>query len=157
MRYSKMFAPTLREVPAEAEIASHQLMLRAGLMRKVASGIYTYLPMGWRTMEKIDTIIREEMNRSGAQELLFPIVQPAELWQKSGRWDVYGDELWRVRDRHGRDFCLGPTHEEVITSLISNEVKSYKQLPLMLYQIQNKYRVERRPRFGLMRCREFVM
>ena len=157
MRYSKMFAPTLREVPAEAEIASHQLMLRAGLMRKVASGIYTYLPMGWRTMEKIDTIIREEMNRSGAQELLFPIVQPAELWQKSGRWDVYGDELWRVRDRHGRDFCLGPTHEEVITSLISNEVKSYKQLPLMLYQIQNKYRDERRPRFGLMRSREFVM
>ena len=157
MRYSKLFAPTLREVPAEAEIASHQLMLRAGMMRKVASGIYSYLPLGWRTLDKISDIVREEMDAAGAQELLFPIVQPAELWQSSGRWDVYGDEMWRVKDRHGRDFCLGPTHEEVATSLVLNEVKSYKQLPLMIYQIQNKYRDERRPRFGLMRSREFVM
>lgn len=157
MRYSNLFAPTLREVPAEAEIASHQLMLRAGLMRKVASGVYSYLPLGWRTIDKISDIVREEMNHAGAQELMFPIIQPAELWQKSGRWDVYGDELWRVKDRHGRDFCLGPTHEEVATNLILNEVKSYKQLPLMIYQIQNKYRDERRPRFGLMRGREFIM
>lgn len=157
MRYSNLFAPTLREVPAEAEIASHQLMLRAGLMRKVASGVYTYLPLGWRTIDKISDIVREEMNHASAQELMFPIIQPAELWQKSGRWDVYGDELWRVKDRHGRDFCLGPTHEEVATNLILNEVKSYKQLPLMIYQIQNKYRDERRPRFGLMRGREFIM
>lgn len=157
MRYSKLFAPTLREVPAEAEIASHKLMLRAGMMRKVASGIYSYLPLGWRTLDKISDIVREEMDAAGAQELLFPIVQPAELWQSSGRWDVYGDEMWRVKDRHGRDFCLGPTHEEVATNLVLNEVKSYKQLPLMIYQIQNKYRDERRPRFGLMRSREFVM
>ena len=157
MRYSKLFAPTLREVPAEAEIASHQLMLRAGMMRKVAFGIYTYLPLGWRTLDKISDIVREEMDAAGAQELLFPIVQPAELWQSSGRWDVYGDEMWRVKDRHGRDFCLGPTHEEVATGLVLNEVKSYKQLPLMIYQIQNKYRDERRPRFGLMRSREFIM
>ncbi|MEG2638494.1 MAG: proline--tRNA ligase, partial [Clostridiales bacterium] len=157
MRYSKMFAPTLREVPADAEIISHKLMLRSGMIRKVASGIYTYLPLGWRALNKVSNIVREEMDESGAQELMFPIVQPAELWQKSGRWDVYGDELWRVKDRHGRDFCLGPTHEEVIASLVAGEVKSHKQLPLMLYQIQNKYRDERRPRFGLMRGREFVM
>lgn len=157
MRYSKMFAPTLREVPAEAEIISHKLMLRSGMMRKVASGIYTYLPLGWRTIAKISDIIREEMDNSGAQELMFPIVQPAELWQKSGRWEVYGAELWRVKDRHGRDFCLGPTHEEVISSLVAGEVKSHKQLPLMLYQLQNKYRDERRPRFGLIRGREFIM
>lgn len=157
MKYSKLFAPTLREVPAEAEIASHQLMLRAGMMRKVASGVYTYLPLGWRTINKISDIVREEMNAANAQELMFPIIQPAELWQKSGRWDVYGDELWRVKDRHGRDFCLGPTHEEIVTSLVLNEINSYKQLPLMVYQIQNKYRDERRPRFGLMRSREFIM
>lgn len=157
MRYSKLLAPTLREVPAEAEIASHQLMLRAGMMRKVASGIYSYLPLGWKTIDKISDIVREEMNEAGAQEMMFPIVQPAELWQSSGRWAVYGDEMWRVKDRHDRDFCLGPTHEEVCTSLVLNEVKSYKQLPLMLYQIQNKYRDERRPRFGLMRSREFIM
>lgn len=157
MKYSNLFAPTLREVPAEAEIASHQLMLRAGMMRKVASGVYTYLPLGWRTIDKISDIIREEMNKAGAQELMFPIIQPAELWQKSGRWDVYGDELWRVKDRHDRDFCLGPTHEEVATSLVLSDVNSYKQLPLMIYQIQNKYRDERRPRFGLMRGREFIM
>lgn len=157
MKYSNLFAPTLREVPAEAEIASHQLMLRAGMMRKVASGVYTYLPLGWRTIDKISDIIREEMNKAGAQELMFPIIQPSELWQKSGRWDVYGDELWRVKDRHDRDFCLGPTHEEIATSLVLNDVNSYKQLPLMIYQIQNKYRDERRPRFGLMRGREFIM
>ncbi|HMM05345.1 MAG TPA: proline--tRNA ligase [Clostridiales bacterium] len=157
MRYSKLFAPTLREVPAEAEIASHQLMLRAGMMRKVASGVYTYLPLGWRTIEKISDIIRAEMNSAGGQELMFPIVQPAELWQKSGRWEVYGGELWRLKDRHDRDFCLGPTHEEIATSLILNDVNSYKQLPLLIYQIQNKYRDERRPRFGLMRGREFIM
>ena len=157
MRYSKMLAPTLREVPAEAEIASHQLMLRAGMMRKVASGIYSYLPLGWKTIDKISDIVREEMNDAGAQELMFPIVQPAELWQSSGRWDVYGAEMWRVKDRHNRDFCLGPTHEEVATSLISGEINSYKQLPMMIYQIQNKYRDERRPRFGLMRSREFIM
>ncbi len=157
MRYSKLFAPTLREVPAEAEIASHQLMLRAGMMRKVASGVYTYLPLGWRTIEKISDIIREEMDSAGGQELMFPIVQPAELWQKSGRWEVYGGELWRLKDRHGRDFCLGPTHEEIVTSLVLNDVNSYKQLPLIIYQIQNKYRDERRPRFGLMRSREFIM
>ena len=157
MKYSQLFAPTLREVPAEAEIVSHQLMLRAGMMRKVASGVYSYLPLGWRVIEKISGIVREEMNAAGAQELMFPIVQPAELWQSSGRWDVYGDEMWRVKDRHGRDFCLGPTHEEVATSLVMSEVSSYKQLPLMIYQIQNKYRDERRPRFGLMRGREFIM
>lgn len=157
MRYSKMLAPTLREVPAEAEIVSHKLMLRSGLMRKVASGVYTYLPLGWRTIGKISNIIREEMDNSGAQELMFPIVQPAELWQKSGRWDVYGDELWRVKDRHGRDFCLGPTHEEIVSSLMANEINSHKQLPMMVYQMQNKYRDERRPRFGLMRSREFIM
>ena len=137
-----MFAPTLREVPAEAEIASHQLMLRAGMMRKVASGIYSYLPLGWKTLKKIEDIVREEMDDAGAQELMFPIAQPAELWQSSGRWAVYGDEMWRVKDRHNRDFCLGPTHEEVCTSIVSNEVNSYKQLPLMVYQIQNKYRDE---------------
>lgn len=157
MKYSQMFVPTLREVPAEAEIASHQLMLRAGMMRKVASGIYTYLPLGWRTIKKIMAIIREEMDNSGAQELMFPIAMPAELWQQSGRWDVYGDELWRLQDRHGRDFCLGPTHEEAVTSLVGGDLKSYKQLPLMLYQVQDKFRDERRPRFGMMRSREFIM
>lgn len=157
MKYSKMFVPTLREVPAEAEIASHQLMLRAGLMRKVASGLYSYLPMGWRTIRKIEKIVDEEMTAAGAQELMFPMAQPAELWQASGRWDVYGDELWRVKDRHGRDFCLSPTAEEVATSTVMNDISSYKQLPLMIYQTQDKYRDERRPRFGLMRSREFIM
>ena len=157
MKYSSLFGPTLREVPAEAEIASHQLMLRAGMMRKVAGGFYTYLPLGWRTIKKIENIVREEMDNSGAQELMFPIAQPAELWQSSGRWAVYGDEMWRLKDRHGRDFCLGPTHEEVATATVMADVSSYKQLPLMIYQIQNKYRDERRPRFGLMRSREFIM
>lgn len=157
MKASKMFAPTLREVPAEAEIASHKLMLRAGMMRKAASGIYTYLPLAWRSLKKIETIIREEMDAAGGQELLMPALQPAEWWQESGRWDVYGKELWRVKDRHDRDFCLGPTHEEVITVTFRNDVRSYKQLPMRLYQIQTKFRDERRPRFGLMRGREFIM
>lgn len=157
MKASKMFAPTLREVPAEAEIASHKLMLRAGLMRKAASGIYTYLPLAWRSLKKIENIIREEMDAAGGQELLMPALQPAEWWRESGRWDVYGKELWRVKDRHDRDFCLGPTHEEVITVTFRNDVRSYKQLPMRLYQIQTKFRDERRPRFGLMRGREFIM
>lgn len=157
MKASKMLAPTLREVPAEAEIASHKLMLRAGMMRKVASGVYTYLPLAWRSIRKIEQIIREEMDAKGGQELLLPAVQPAEVWQESGRWGVYGAELWRVKDRNGRDFCLGPTHEEIISVTVRGEVRSYKQLPQLLYQIQTKYRDERRPRFGLMRSREFIM
>lgn len=157
MKASKMYAPTLREVPAEAEIASHQLMLRAGMLRKVASGIYSYLPLAWRTMKKIEDIIREEMDAADGQEILMPALQPAELWQSSGRWDVYGAELWRVKDRGERDFCLGPTHEEVITYHFKNDMRSYKQLPQRWYQIQTKFRDERRPRFGLMRGREFVM
>lgn len=157
MKASKMLAPTLREVPADAEISSHKLMLRAGMMRKVASGVYTYLPLAWRSIKKIENIIREEMDAKGSQELLMPAVQPAEIWQESGRWGVYGAELWRVKDRNGRDFCLGPTHEELISVTFRNDVRSYKQLPQMLYQIQTKYRDERRPRFGLMRSREFIM
>ncbi|HIU09653.1 MAG TPA: proline--tRNA ligase [Candidatus Avidehalobacter gallistercoris] len=157
MKASKMLAPTLREVPAEAEIISHKLMLRAGMMRKVASGVYTYLPLAWRSIRKIEQIIREEMDAKGGQELLMPAVQPAEIWQESGRWGVYGAELWRVKDRNGRDFCLGPTHEELISVTVRGDVRSYKQLPLLLYQIQTKYRDERRPRFGLMRSREFIM
>lgn len=157
MRLTALLAPTLRETPGEAEIASHQLMLRAGLMRKVASGIYTYLPLGHRVISKVERIIREEMDAAGAQELRLPIVQPAELWEETGRWAAYGDEMWRVRDRHGREFCLGPTHEEVITDLVRKEINSYRQLPLTLYQIQNKYRDEMRPRFGVMRAREFIM
>jgi len=157
MRASRLYAQTLRELPAEAEIASHQLMLRAGMLRKVAAGIYTYMPLSWRVMKKIMNIIREEMDAIDGQELFMPAVQPAELWQLSGRWDVYGAELWRVQDRHGRDFCLGPTHEEMITSHIKADIRSYKQLPLRPYQIQSKYRDERRPRFGLMRGREFLM
>lgn len=157
MRVSQLLNPTLREVPAEAEVISHQLMVRAGLIRKSASGFYTYLPLGLRVLRKIETIVREEMDAKGGQELLMPIMQPAELWKESGRWEVYGDELFRLKDRHNREFCLGPTHEEIITDLIRGEVRSYKQLPLLLYQIQNKYRDERRPRFGLMRGREFIM
>ncbi len=157
MRLSEYLVPTLREVPAEAEIVSHQLLLRAGFIRKAASGVYTYLPLAQRVLAKIKAIVREEMNRAGGQEILLPIIQPAELWLESGRWNVYGPELFRLKDRHGRDFCLGPTHEEIITELVKGEVRSYKQLPLLLYQIQNKYRDERRPRFGLMRGREFIM
>lgn len=157
MRVSKLYAPTLREVPAEAEVVSHQLMLRAGFMRKAAGGIYSYLPLAWRVLRKIENIVREEMDAKGSQELLMPIVQPAEIWQESGRWDVYGAEMFRLQDRHNRDFCLGPTHEEMVTTLIRGDVRSYRQLPLSVYQIQNKYRDERRPRFGLMRGREFIM
>ena len=157
MRATQLYAPTLREVPAEAEIASHQLMLRAGMLRKAAAGLYSYLPLSWRVMKKIENIIREEMDNIGGQELMMPILQPAEMWLSSGRWNVYGAEMWRIKDRGDRDFCLGPTHEEMITWLIKNDVRSYKQLPLRPYQIQNKYRDERRPRFGLMRSREFVM
>ena len=157
MRYTKYFIPTYREIPAEAEVISHQLMLKAGLIRKLTAGIYTYLPAGLRSIRKVENIIREEMNRAGAIELLMPAVQPAELWQESGRWDVYGKELLRFRDRHNREACLAPTHEEVITDLVRKEIRSYKQLPVNFYQIQTKFRDEIRPRFGLMRCREFIM
>ena len=157
MKATNLYAPTLREIPAEAELISHQLMYRAGFIRKSSGGMYSYLPLAWRTMKKIMKIIREEMDFAGGQEIMMPITQPAEIWKESGRWAVYGDEMMRLKDRHGREFALGPTHEEMITTLIRGEVKSYKQLPLMLYQIQNKYRDEIRPRFGLMRSREFVM
>ncbi|MDA8211951.1 MAG: proline--tRNA ligase [Clostridia bacterium] len=157
MRASQLLSPTLRETPAEAEVVSHQLLLRAGFIRKSAAGVYTYLPLAQRVIRKISDIVREEMERKGGQEITLPIIQPAELWLESGRWHVYGDELFRLKDRHGRDFALGPTHEEIITDLVRGEVHSYKQLPLLLYQIANKYRDERRPRFGLMRGREFVM
>lgn len=157
MRMSQVYAPTLRETPAEAEVVSHQLLLRAGLIRKAAGGVYTYMPLAWRTLKKIEAIIREEMDAAGGQELLMPIIQPAEMWHETGRWNVYGEEMFRLKDRHNRDFCLGPTHEEMITTLVRSDVRSYRQLPLKLYQIQNKYRDERRPRFGLMRGREFIM
>jgi prolyl-tRNA synthetase len=157
MRTSQLLIPTLRDDPGEAEVVSHRLMLRAGLIRKTAAGIYAYLPLGLRVIRKIERIIREEMNRAGAQEVLLPIASPAELWQETGRWDYYGKELFRFKDRHERDFCLGPTHEEVITDLIRREVRSYRQLPLNCYQIQTKFRDEIRPRFGLMRGREFIM
>ncbi len=157
MRQSKLFAPTLRETPAEAEVVSHQLMLRAGMIRKSAAGMYTYLPLAQRILGKIAKIVREEMDHEGGQEMALPIVQPAEIWKESGRWEVYGDEMFRLIDRHKREFCLGPTHEEIITTVVKNEVRSYRDLPLRLYQIQNKYRDEIRPRFGLMRGREFIM
>ncbi|MBQ9992160.1 MAG: proline--tRNA ligase [Firmicutes bacterium] len=157
MRATQLYAPTLREVPAEAEIASHQLMLRSGMIHKIAAGLYTYMPLSWRVMKKIEEIIREEMDEIGGQEMMMPILHPAEIWLASGRWNVYGAEMWRIQDRNGRNFCLGPTHEEMITWLIKNDIRSYKQLPLRPYQIQNKYRDERRPRFGLMRSREFIM
>ncbi len=157
MRYSEFFLPTLRQVPAEAEVVSHQLMFRAGMIRKIAAGIYSWLPFGLRALRKVEEIIRDEMNRAGALEVFLPAVQPAELWQESGRWDDYGKELLRFRDRHERDFCLGPTHEEVITALVRSDVRSYRNLPLNLYQIQTKFRDEIRPRFGVMRSREFGM
>ncbi|MYD30759.1 MAG: proline--tRNA ligase [Nitrospira sp. SB0661_bin_20] len=157
MRTSQLFIPTLRQTPGEAEVVSHRLMLRAGMIRKVAAGIYTYLPLGLRVVKKIESIIRQEMNRAGAQELLMPILSPAELWRETGRWDFYGKELLRCQDRHDRDFCFGPTHEEVITDLFRREIRSYRQLPMNCYQIQTKFRDEIRPRFGLMRGREFVM
>ena len=157
MRVSQLFHTTLKEDPAEAEVASHSLLIRAGMIRKLASGVYTYMPLGWRVLTKISNIIREEMNRKGCQELMMPIIQPKELWENSGRWFIYGQELVRLKDRHDREYCLSPTHEEVITTVVKNELKSYKSLPLNLYQIQNKYRDEVRPRFGLIRSREFLM
>ena len=157
MKMSNMLVSTLREVPAEAEIDSHKLMLRAGMIRKMAAGIYNYMPIGLKVLKNIEDIVREEMNEAGAQEFLASAVLPAELWQESGRWDVYGAEMFRLKDRNNRDFCLGPTHEEVFTDIARNEIKSYKQLPVNLYQIQTKYRDERRPRFGIMRSREFIM
>ena len=157
MRASRYLIATQKETPADAEIISHQLMLRAGMIRKLAAGLYTWLPMGLRTLRKVDRIVREEMDKSGAQEVLMPAVQPAELWEESGRWTQYGGELLRMKDRHGRDFCFGPTHEEVITDLIRNELSSYKELPANFYQVQTKFRDERRPRFGVMRAREFLM
>jgi prolyl-tRNA synthetase len=157
MRYSEMFLPTGREVPSDAEVISHQLMIRAGMIRKLTSGIYSYLPLGYRVIRKVEQIVREEMNKASAQEVFMPMVQPAELWQESGRWEYYGKELLRFQDRHERKYCLGPTHEEVITDLVRNDIKTYRQLPRNLYQIQTKFRDEVRPRFGVMRCREFGM
>lgn len=157
MRMSNLYMPTLREVPAEAEIPSHKLLLRAGMIRKLVSGIYSYLPLGYRVIRKIENIVREEMDNAGAQELLMSAIQPKELWEATGRWHDFGPEMFKLKDRHDREFCLGPTHEEYFTSLVKGEVKSYKQLPLNLYQIQTKYRDEKRPRFGLMRSREFIM
>ncbi len=157
MRASQIFIPTLKETPAEAELISHQLLLRGGFIRRLASGLYTWMPLGLRVLRKVERIVREEMDRSGAQEVLMPVVQPAELWQESGRWEKYGPELLRLKDRHQRDFCLGPTHEEVISDLARRELHSYKQLPINFYQIQTKFRDEIRPRFGLMRGREFIM
>ncbi|WP_028320986.1 proline--tRNA ligase [Desulfatiglans anilini] len=157
MRFSQYFIPTFKEIPADAEVVSHQLMLRAGMICKLTSGVYTYLPLGLRAIRKVERIVREEMDRSGAIELLMPTVQPAELWQESGRWEYYGLELLRLKDRHGREGCLGPTHEEVITDLVRREIHSYRQMPVNFYQIQTKFRDEIRPRFGLMRGREFIM
>ncbi len=157
MRVSQFFISTLKEAPSEAEIISHQLMLRAGLIKRLTSGVYTWMPLGLRVLRKVENIIREEMNRGGAIELLMPAVQPAELWQESTRWEQYGPELLRIKDRHQRDFCFGPTHEEVVSDVVRREIKSYRQLPLNLYQIQTKFRDEIRPRFGVMRGREFIM
>ncbi|MCH6550334.1 MAG: proline--tRNA ligase, partial [Proteobacteria bacterium] len=157
MRFTEFGLTTLKETPAEAEIISHQLMLRAGLIRRLASGLFTWMPLGLRVMRKVEKVVRREMNRAGALEMLMPAVQPAELWQESGRWDEYGPLLLRIRDRHDREYCFGPTHEEVITDLARRELKSYKQLPVNFYQIQTKFRDEIRPRFGVMRAREFIM
>ncbi|MBP6562444.1 MAG: proline--tRNA ligase [Neisseriaceae bacterium] len=157
MKSSQFFISTLKNAPAEAELPSHQLMLRAGFVKRIASGLYSWMPMGLRVMRKVEAVVREEMNRAGAVELLMPAVQPAELWQESGRWDFYGKELLRLKDRHERDFCVGPTHEEVITDIARKEINSYKQMPLNFYQVQTKFRDEVRPRFGVMRAREFVM
>jgi len=157
MRVSNFFLPTLREAPAEAELVSHKLMLRAGLIKKLGSGLYSWLPLGLRVLRKVERIVREEMNRAGAVELLMPAIQPAELWQESGRWAVFGPQMLKIKDRHDRDFCFGPTHEEVITDIARQDIRSYRQLPVNLYQIQTKFRDEIRPRFGVMRAREFVM
>src|SRR5450756_1326926 len=157
MRVSQFFISTLKEAPSEAELVSHRLMLRAGYIRKLASGLYTWMPLGLRVLRKVENIVREEMDRSGGVELLMPAVQPAELWQETGRWDVFGPQMLKIKDRHERDFCFGPTHEEVITDIARKEIRSYRQLPLNFYQIQTKFRDEIRPRFGVMRAREFVM
>ena len=157
MRASKYLIATVKETPSDADIVSHQLMLRAGLIRKLASGLYTWLPLGLRVLQKVSQIVREEMNKSDGMEVSMPVVQPSELWEESGRWQQMGPELVRFKDRHDRDFCLGPTHEEVITDLVRNEYSSYRQLPANIYQIQTKFRDERRPRFGVMRSREFIM
>lgn len=157
MLASRLYSPTLRELPADAVVVSHQYMLKAGMMRKIGNGIYSFLPLAWRSIQKVEKIIREEINKTGAQEIMMPIVQPAELWQKTGRWDVFGPEMFKMKDRNDREYCLGPTHEELVTSLIQMDTTSYKQLPVSVYQIQNKYRDEKRPRFGLMRSREFIM
>jgi prolyl-tRNA synthetase len=157
MRFSNLYVKTLKETPKDAEVISHKLMLRAGMIKKLASGIYSYLPLGYRALKKVEKIVREEMDRAGAQEIFMPVLQPAEIWKESGRWDTMGPEMMRIKDRHDREFVLGPTHEEVITDIIRNDVSSYKSLPINLYQIQTKFRDERRPRFGLMRCREFLM
>ncbi len=157
MKMSKLFVQTLREFPSDAEVISHKLLVRAGFIRKLTSGVYNYLPLMWKVLKKVENIIREEMDRAGAQELLMPFVQPKELWEESGRWGAYGGELMRLKDRHGREMCLGPTHEEIITAIARDNLKSYKQLPVNLYQIQSKFRDERRPRFGLLRGREFIM
>ena len=157
MRLSRFPLSTLKETPADAEIVSHQLMMRAGMLRKQAAGIYSWLPLGLRILRKVEAIVREEMERAGALELLMPAVQPAELWEESGRWEQYGPELLRFHDRHQREFCFGPTHEEIITDIARREIRSYKQLPVNYYQIQTKFRDEIRPRFGVMRAREFLM
>lgn len=157
MKMSKMYMPTLKEIPSDADIPSHQLLLRAGMIRQLVSGIYSYLPLGYRVIRKIEQIVREEMDNAGSQELLMSAIQPRELWEATNRWEDFGPEMWKLKDRNNREFCLGPTHEEYFTNLIKDEIKSYKQLPLNLYQIQTKYRDEKRPRFGLMRCREFIM
>ena len=157
MKLSKIYIRTFREDPKDAEIPSHIWLIRSGMIRKLVSGVYGFMPMGYRSLRKIEAIIREEMDKTGAEEIHMSAIQPAELWQESGRWFAYGPEMWRLKDRNNREFCLGPTHEEIFTDIIRNEVNSYKQLPLNLYQIQTKYRDEARPRFGLMRSREFVM
>ncbi|MCK5780425.1 MAG: proline--tRNA ligase [Psychrilyobacter sp.] len=157
MRFSRLYVKTLKETPKDAEVVSHQLMMRSGMIKKLTSGVYTHLPLGYKVLKKVENIVREEMERAGAQEILMPVIQPAELWQESGRWDTMGPEMMRIKDRHNRDFILGPTHEEVITDIIRNDISSYKSLPLNLFQVQTKFRDERRPRFGLMRCKEFLM
>ena len=157
MRLSKAFVKTYKEAPKEAEVISHKLMLRASMIKRLASGVYSYLPLGNRVLKKVENIVREEMDKSGAQEVFMPVLQPADLWKESGRWIAYGPELMRMKDRHEREFALGPKHEEVVTDIVRNEINSYKDLPMNLYQIQTKFRDEIRPRFGLMRGREFIM
>jgi len=157
MRTSQFYFSTLKEAPNEAELPSHKLMLRAGLIKRLGSGLYTWMPLGLRVLRKVEAVVRDEMNQAGAQELLMPAVQPAELWKETGRWEVFGPQMLKIKDRHERDFCFGPTHEEVIADIARTEIKSYRQLPLNFYQIQTKFRDEIRPRFGVMRAREFVM